>query len=162
MCKAGDFNLLYESLTSFQAGQALRDLPVSDLEFFAELVRWQSQQQAPTLSAEEAESEDLEESSLDVFRDDSEVPLKEVLRVQEEPLVENADDVIEFNDHDYKLEDRGGLISNADAETTFIECVNNVTVDATPRGRGLWKKRKNVLYSSNWWTDNSNNDSDKS
>jgi len=69
-------------------------------------VRWQSQQQAPTLSAEEAESEDLEESSLDVFRDDSEVPLKEVLRVQEEPLVENADDVIEFNDHDYKLEDR--------------------------------------------------------
>jgi len=70
--------------------------------------------------------------------------------------------VIEFDDCDYKLEDGGGLISNADAETTFVECVNNVTVDATPRGCGLQKKRKNVLYSSNWWTDNLNNDSDKS
>jgi hypothetical protein len=54
--------------------------------------------------------------------------------------------------HDYTLEDRGGLISNANAETAFIECVNNVMVDATHRGRGLQKKRKNILYLSDWWT----------
>lgn len=86
--------------------------------------------------SEGAKSEDLEESNLDVFGDDSEVPLKEVLRVQEEPPLD---------DRDYIFAEGGGLISNADAETAFVECVNNVTVDATPRGRGLRKKRKNVL-----------------
>jgi len=116
------------------------------------------------LSAKEAESEDLKEHNLDVFGDDSEVPLKEVLRVQGEvlPPAENADDVTEVDDCDYVTEVGGGLVSNADAKTAYIECVNNMTVDATPRGCGLWKKRKNVLYSSNWWTDNSNSDSDKS
>jgi hypothetical protein len=52
------------------------------------------------LSAKEAESEDLKNSDLDVFRDDSKVPLKEVLRVQEELLIENADDLIEVDDCD--------------------------------------------------------------
>lgn len=162
MCKAGDLNLSYESLTSFEAGQALRDLPVSDPAFYAELIGQRSRQPAPSLSADEAESEDLEENNLDVFGDDSGVPLKEVLRVQGEPVTETAGEVIEGDDRDYLPEDGGGLISNADAETVFVECVNNVTVDATPRGRGLRTKRKNVLYSSNWWMDNSNSDSDES
>jgi len=65
-------------------------------------------------------------------------------------------------DSDYILEDGGGLISNANAETVFVECVNDIAVDVTPWGCGLQKKRKNVLYSSNWWTDNSTSDSDKS
>ena len=57
--------------------------------------------------------------------------------------------------------DGGGLISNADAETSFVECVDNITVNVTPCGCGLQKKRKNVLYSSNWWVDNSSSDSDE-
>jgi hypothetical protein len=43
------------------------------------------------LSAEEEESEDLKESNLDMFRDDSEVPLREVFKVHVELLIENAD-----------------------------------------------------------------------
>ena len=89
-----------------------------------------------------------------------EVPLREVFKVHIEPLIENADVGMEVDDHDYTLEEGGGLISNTDTETAFTKSVNNVMVDATPHGHGLWKKRKNVLYSPNWWTDNSNYDSD--
>jgi len=65
-------------------------------------------------------------------------------------------------DSDYILEDGSGLILNANAETVFVECVNDIAVDVTPWGHGLWKKRKNVLYSSNWWTDNLTSDGDES
>ena len=71
MCKSSEFNLSYDSLTSFEAGQTLRDLPVSDPEFYAE----RSRRPAPTLSAEEAKLEDVEENNLNIFGDDSEVPL---------------------------------------------------------------------------------------
>jgi len=72
--------LSYESLTSFEASQALHDLPVSDPEFYTELVGQQSQQLAPTLSSEDAETKDLEGNHLSVFGDDSKVLLKELLR----------------------------------------------------------------------------------
>ena len=134
MCKSGKFNLSYESLTSFKVGQALHDLPVSDPEFYAELVRQQSQQPAPTLSVEEAKFEDVEENNLDIFGDDSKVPLTEVLKAQEEPTLANEDDITPTDDHDYVLDDGGSLVSNADAEITFIECVNNTMVDVTPQG----------------------------
>jgi hypothetical protein len=58
----------------------------------------------------------------------------EVLRVQEELLVDNDDGAL--NGSDYALENGGGLISNANAKTAFIECVNHVTINATPRGLG--------------------------
>jgi hypothetical protein len=84
------------------------------------------------------------------------VPLTEVLRAQEEPTLANEDDIMATNDRDYVLDDGGSLVSNADAEMTFIECVNNTTVDVTPQGRGQRKKRKNVLCSSNFmWTEDS-------
>jgi len=54
-----------------------------------------------------------------------------------------------------------GLASTADAETTFVECIEGQITDVTPlQGWGLRRKRKNVLYSAQWWTDNSNYDSD--
>ncbi|KAF8236343.1 hypothetical protein L208DRAFT_1207761, partial [Tricholoma matsutake] len=37
ICKAGNLNSSYESLMSFEVGQALCDLPVSDPAFYAEL-----------------------------------------------------------------------------------------------------------------------------
>lgn len=160
MCKASKFNLSYESLTSFKAGQALCNLPVSEPKFYAELVGQQSQHPAPTLSAKEAKSKDVEENNLDVFRDDSRVPLTEVMRAQEEPTIATGDDITGTNDCDYVLDDGGSLVSNADAEMTFVECVNNITVDVTPQGHGQQKKRRNVLYSSNMWTDNLGYDSD--
>ncbi|RDB20753.1 hypothetical protein Hypma_012086, partial [Hypsizygus marmoreus] len=148
MCKAGKFNLSYESLISLEALQALRDLPVTDPKFFAELIAPRSRQ-PPTLSSEEADLEDLEEDSLNVFGDDSEVPMGTVLQVQGEPVrLEVKSDVADADDRDYIPEDGGGLVSNADAETTFVECIGNRVVDATPQGRGLRKKRKNVMYSA--------------
>jgi hypothetical protein len=88
------------------------------------------------------------------------VPLTEVLRAQEEPTLANEDDIMATDDCDYVLDDGSGLVSNADAKMTFIECVNNTTLDVTPQGRGQWKKRKKVLYSSSMWTDNLDYDSD--
>lgn len=67
---------------------------------------------------------------------------------------------MEVDDCDYTLEEGGGLISNMNAETAFTKSVKKVIVDATPCGHGLQKRRKNVLYLPNWWTDNSNYDSD--
>jgi hypothetical protein len=51
---------------------------VSDPEFYAEyaeLVGQRSRWPAPTLSVEEAKLEDVEENNLNIFGDDSEVPL---------------------------------------------------------------------------------------
>ena len=123
-----------------------RDIPVSDFEFYSDLVGQRSRQPAPTLSADEAESEDVGENNLDIFRDDSEVPLTEVLRAQEEPTLANEDGITAaIDDRDYVLDDGGNLVSNA----IFIE---NTTVDVTAQGRGQRKKRKYNLYSSNMWT----------
>ena len=69
-----------------------------------------------------------------IFGDDSKVPLTEVLKAQEEPTLANEDDITPTDDHDYVLDDGGSLVSNADAEITFIECVNNTMVDVTPQG----------------------------
>jgi hypothetical protein len=65
------------------------------------------------------------------------------LKAQEEPTLANEDDITPTDDRDYVLDDGGGLVSNADAEMTFIECVNNT-----------------VPQSGNLWTDSLNYDSD--
>jgi len=65
-----------------------------------------------------------------------------------------------MDDHDYTLDEGSGLVSNTDAEMTFFESVNNATVNVTPQGHSQQKKRKNILYSLNTWTDNLNYDSD--
>ena len=78
--------------------------------------------------------EDVEENNLDIFRDDSEVPLTEVLKAQEEPTLANKDDITPTDDCDYVLDNGSGLVPNAYAEMTFIECVNNTMMDVTPQG----------------------------
>ena len=75
MCRAGEFNLSYESLTSRAARQNLRDLHETETEFLAELRRPRSHVLAPVLSHDEALLEDSEELELDIPGDDSSVPL---------------------------------------------------------------------------------------
>ena len=79
MCQVGEFNLSYESLTSSATRQLLRDLPLTDPEFFAELSKPRSRVPAPALSAEDVLHEDAEVSDVDVPGDDLAVPLEAVL-----------------------------------------------------------------------------------
>ena len=78
MCRAGEFNLSYESLTSRAARQTLRDLHETETEFLAELRRPRSHVLAPVLSHDEALLEDSEELELNIPGDDSSVPLEVV------------------------------------------------------------------------------------
>jgi hypothetical protein len=62
MCKAGQFNLSYDSLTSHEARQALRNLPNTDPTFFAEISqpRSCSEHAAPFLDEHQIQQEDSE------------------------------------------------------------------------------------------------------
>jgi hypothetical protein len=71
---AGDFNLLYKSLTSPQMLDALCKLPLTDPEFFAELVQAGSSD-VPELPKEISEDEVSELDNDDFMGDGSEVPL---------------------------------------------------------------------------------------
>ena len=81
MCKAGQFDLSYESLTSREARQALHDLPNTDPAFFAEISkpRSRSQHVAPVLSDDQVAQEDSEDQygGTDAL-DDSDVPVVDV------------------------------------------------------------------------------------
>jgi len=87
MCKAGKFNLLYNSLTSHKAQQALRNLPNTEATFFAEISqpRSRSEHAVPILDEHQIQQEDSEilYGGLDAF-DDSDVPLPEVAVHQDE------------------------------------------------------------------------------
>jgi len=63
MCRAGHLIYSYKSLTSCEARQALRDLPITDPAFFAEISkpRSRSQHVAPVLSDDQVAQEDLED-----------------------------------------------------------------------------------------------------
>jgi hypothetical protein len=73
MCQAGQFNLSFESLTSHEACQMLRDLPTTNPALFAELSQPRSRTAvAPTLTAQQVTAEDAD--AIDIV-DDSDVPL---------------------------------------------------------------------------------------
>ena len=135
MCHTGEFNLSYDSLTSPKTRQILRDLPITEPEFFAELSQRRSR---VPLSADDILHEDREVSDIDVAGDDCSVPLEAVLdamhgvlpRLDSEAMFEEGPD---------------GVISRAEAEETLIEEVDGVVIDATSsvaqeEGRGKRKK----------------------
>jgi hypothetical protein len=151
MCRAGEFNLSYESLTSTAARKILRDLPETDPEFFAELTRPRSRVAAPALSEEDILHEDSEASDIDVVGDDSSVPLEAVLDAMHGVLSQETDAMF--------VEGPDGVISHAEAEETLVEEVDGIVVDATSsatnaEGRGQRKKFRNKFYeeeSLKWW-----------
>jgi len=153
MCRAGEFNLSYESLTSPAARQILRDLPVTDPQFFAELTQPRSRVAAPVLDTEDALHEDAEVSDLDIIGDDSSVPIEAILDAMHGVLPQGSDEMF--------VEGSDGVVSRAEAEETLIEEVDGVIVDATAsvaqaEGRGLRKKFRNKLYEEKalkWWAE---------
>lgn len=143
MCQVGEFNLSYESLTSSATRQHLRDLPLTDPEFFAELSKPRSRVPAPALSAEDVLHEDAEVSDVDVPGDDLAVPLEAVLDAMHGDLPRESDGMFE--------EGPDGVVSRAEAEEVLIEEVDGVVVDATSslaeeEGRGKRKRFRNKFY----------------
>jgi hypothetical protein len=150
MCKVNGFNLSYESLTSSETRQILRNLPETDPEFFAELTQPRSRVAAPTLTPEEATEEDSEVSEVNSPGDDTAVPLDAVI----DAIHGNLD----VDDWFVPSED-GGLESTAEAEETLVEEVEGVKIDTTHlveklEGRGHRTKTKSKFYSDEslkWW-----------
>ncbi|PPR03038.1 hypothetical protein CVT26_004573 [Gymnopilus dilepis] len=165
MCSAGKFNLSYESLTSHEARQALRELPQTDPEFFAELTQPRTRATVPTLSPEQIEVEDAAPSSDSTPDDDSDVPLTELIAYQAETQVEPASEVpaVEVAEEVYVADESGGLVSTAEAEETLVEAVGAEIIDATPvssSGRVRRTRRLNVRYHNEWWHDHADEDED--
>src|SRR6202022_45959 len=76
MCRTGDFNLSYDSLTSFEARQELRDLKITDPKFWDELTC----KAAPDLNVAGNEPifED-DETTEPIFEDDSDLPCEVII-----------------------------------------------------------------------------------
>jgi len=76
MCHAGQFNLLYESLTSFNAREMLQNLKTMNPEFWAELT-------AVRLEEPVADSQAVEEDDIDAqaawFDNDSDLPCETII-----------------------------------------------------------------------------------
>lgn len=170
MCRAGDFNLSYTSLTSHKASKALRKLVTVDPTFWVEITQPRSQggvphHMPPTLTSLQEQTEDLEESAINIHGDDSEVPMTDVISAHTQLECSNSMDC-DDNDELYILGEEGGLVSTADAECASMESVQGEVVDATQaseavEGRGKRKKHANILYSSKFWVTNDGSDVDK-
>ena len=153
MCRAGQFNLSFESLTGHEARQLLRDLPTADPTFFAELSQPRSRTAvAPNLTAQQMTAEDAEPAFTDIV-DDSDVPLLEVMANHHDQGSE-----VETSEYIYTTNDTGGLTSTAGAEAISTKAVGDIVDDVTPDDPGLTRRqcrmrRKNVLYQGDWWVD---------
>ena len=150
MCRAGEFNMSYESLTGRAARQTLQDLQDTDAEFLAELRRPQSCVLPPILSHDEALLEDSEELELDIPGDDSAVPLEVVEDDVHGNFSTEPDQAFVMG--------QDGLIPATEAEETLVEEVGGEVLDTTAameqEGRGQRKKIKNRLYlqeNLRWW-----------
>ena len=161
MCKGGEFDLSFESLTSHATRQALRELPTTDPEFFAEISQPRScAHVAPALSPEQEALED--DPPDDELTDDSDVPFLEVCAHHHESLNPSLPQL--DTTHVYIPNETGGLTSTATAEDTLVESVDGVVVDVTPQEdtlpshRSKRNCRRNVLYSKEWWVDNRGDD----
>ena len=71
MCRAGQFNLSYESLTSFSARETFRNLKTMNPEFWAELTAIRSEE--PVADGRAVEEDDIDVQAAQ-FDDDSDLP----------------------------------------------------------------------------------------
>ena len=169
MCRAGEFNLSYTSLTSREASKALRELVMVDPAFWAEITQPRSQggvphHHPPALTSQQEELEDLEESAVNIHGDDSKVPMANVISAHTQYLNSmDCDDNGGDGDKLYIVGEEGGLVSTADAESAAMESINREIVDATQatrvfEGHGKRRKYANILYSSKFWVANDGSD----
>ncbi|KAH7903597.1 hypothetical protein BJ138DRAFT_1020371 [Hygrophoropsis aurantiaca] len=153
----GSFDLSYESLTSREAREVLRELPQTDPEFFKELTQ-SRRGPKPNLTTDEERLADSENDTQgEGISDDSEVPLSVVMQYvgeQETLVVEST----------YKCDEDGQLLSTAESEETVMETSTagdtdalNPSEKAPPKeemGRGKRRKLGNSHYADvafRWW-----------
>ena len=162
MCKGGEFDLSFESLTSHAIRQVLRELPTTDPDFFAELSQSRSHMDiVPSLTAEQVALEDAPSNNEIGPADDSDVPFLEVCAHHHESL--NTTPSVDPAQL-YVPNSTDGLMSTAVAEDTLIESVDGVVVDVTPEDdtrptRRI--RRRNVLYNKDWWADSRGSDDEE-
>ena len=155
MCRTGSFNLSYESLTSYEARQKLRDLKSSDPEFWAELARKTTPDHNTEITAAaDDDNEDFVEDDENIdplFEDDSDLPcnvvIASVLGQQPRHVTATAN---------------GDLVSTRVAEYIDNEELSVVKQKhETDLGHSKRKKITNKLYSSkSFWRHNDNEASD--
>src|ERR1700679_3769314 len=76
MCRTGKFNMSYESLTSYEARQKLRDLKETDPKFWDQLTQKAALDVDIPANKHIAEDEDATDP---LFEDDSDLPCDEVV-----------------------------------------------------------------------------------
>ena len=137
MCHVREWNLSYESLTSFSARKRLREMKDTDPEFWKELTG-AKKLDLPTLDI--AMPEDLTHND-DQPTDDSELPLSAVKEITNGTCPDGI-----------SHRPAGGLMSVADAERLDLEPGPDVVVENTPQnkdpelGRGKRRRVVNKLY----------------
>jgi hypothetical protein len=142
MCKGGEFDLSFESLTSHAAQQALRDLPMTDPKFFAEITQPRSHINVPPSLNPEQEA--LEDALPDEGpTDDSDVPFLEVHAHHHETLHPMIPTPLPDASQVYVPIKAGGLSSTACAEETLVESVDGEVVDVTPQEDSRGCSRRN-------------------
>jgi hypothetical protein len=157
MCRTGNFNLSYDSLTSFEARQELRDLKTADPEFWDQLTC----KAAPDLNVtgNEMITED-DETTEPIFEDDSNLPceviIAEVLGSKTRGVASTttgemvstaAAESLDENDMEAEKEPEGDEMVGADNPTEL--------------GRGKRKRITNRLYNpKSFWRHNDNEASD--
>ncbi|KDQ50960.1 hypothetical protein JAAARDRAFT_707172 [Jaapia argillacea MUCL 33604] len=139
LCRIGDYNLSYETLTSFEARQHLRNLKTSDPVFWVDLNRIQDDEQGPDENDEVPE--DLDQETL-TFEDDSNLPTEAIIaHVMNSELLEGVE-----------VTSDGDLQANmeADSNEEVVEEVveggrepNDEPMNMAQRTRGLiWAERQ--------------------
>lgn len=158
MCRTGDFNLSYDSLTSYEARQKLRNLKTTDSEFWDELTRKSA---AGLIIADEDNVAEDEENTDPFFEDDSDLPCDAIIST-----------VLGTNPVGVTLNATGDVVSAAAAESLDNDKIdemlpnevaeNNKAGETAEMGRGKRKRTSNKLYSTNaFWQHHNNIGSDE-
>jgi hypothetical protein len=155
LCRTGNFNLSYASLTGYEARQNLRELKETNPEFWKELTQKKASELI-VVSENMAEDEDGEAA---VFEDDSDVPCEAVIA-----------NLLGVSPTGVKLNDTGDIVSAAAAESmetpsdaVKLEIKNDLgnNSDNGGLGRGKRKRTQNTLYNTkSFWRHNDNDASD--
>jgi hypothetical protein len=141
MCRTGNFNLSYDSLTSYEARQKLRELKTTDPDFWNELTQKTATEAADTTNDDVPEDEDISEP---LFEDDSDLPCDVIIARVHGSIPTGTTSTPD-----------GNLVSTAVAEsldagdeTESLGIAGESSENAL--GRGKRKVTKNKLYHSFW------------
>jgi hypothetical protein len=150
MCHVRQWNLSYQSLTSYEARARLRSLKQDNPEFWFELT--QKRIQDVTLKESEPQAEDAEEVEFhggdDGELDDSDIPLKMVI-----------DSIVTGRKPKNVRARENGTFESIQAE--HVEDVSDTAeMKAEDLGRGKRVRKANRLYAA-FWKHNDNDESDK-